>query len=152
MEWASNSESYYRSSSAGWKICAEEPPSCAESDAPTAPFKGTLGAATYPVAGGGTVGLECDSPYVKSGDFMCEGGPFSKEACSLFDITSGDCKHHVYEPPPYVMITSGTCGDDYVIEDQLTCNIAAEALGLSDTISDTSSSSSKPKGCGWYRY
>merc|ERR1719399_1609626 len=82
---------------------------------------------------------------------MCEGGLFSKEACSLFDITSGDCKHIVYEAPEYVMITSGTCGDDYVIEDQTTCDIAAAALGLSDTTSSTSYSTyGKPKGCAEY--
>merc|ERR1719316_254748 len=154
MEWAPNSSPRRRWSSyspSGWKICAGESPSCEQSDAPTAPFKGTVGAATYPVAGGATVGLECESPYVKSGDFMCEGGPFSKAACSLFDITSGDCKHIVYGAPRYVMIESGTCGDDYVIEDQTTCDEAATALGLSDTTSSTSYSNyNKPQGCAWY--
>merc|ERR1719316_2545434 len=153
MEWAPNSSPRRRYSSyspSGWKICAGESPSCEQSDAPTAPFKGTVGAATYPVAGGATVGLECESPYVKSGDFMCEGGPFSKEGCSLFAITSGDCKHIVYEAPRYVVIESGTCGDDYVIQDQTTCDEAATALGLSDTTSYISSSTyNRPKGCAW---
>ena len=154
VEWAPNSSPRRRYSSyspSGWKICAGGLPSCEQSDAPTAPFKGTVGAATYPVAASATVGLECESPYVKSGDFMCEGGPFSKEGCSLFAITSGDCKHIVYEAPRYVVIESGTCGDDYVIQDQTTCDEAATALGLSDTTSSTSSSTyNKPKGCAWY--
>ena len=49
-------------------------------------FKGTVGAGAdgdayaydpYPVAGGDAMPLECEAPYVKSGDFVCEGGQFS---------------------------------------------------------------------------
>ena len=43
-----------------------------------------------PAGPGETVALECEEPYVKSGDFLCVDGTFTMPVCRLLEKASGD--------------------------------------------------------------